>query len=151
LVSPLKTAVATTVIIAVYAAAVGVVYLGSAIFAKGQTGWHRVGSIVLGVLYLAAGIIAIGNLDATAAILIMFISIMIGITWVIEGILTLVALGASTNKVWGVVFAIISIIAGITLLVSPLISGFTLWWLLGISLVVLGVFQVVRALTFGKK
>lgn len=150
LVSPLKTAAATTAIVAVYAAAVGVVYLGTAIFAKGQTGWHRVGSILLGLLYLAAGIVAIGNLTATAAFLFLFITIMLGITWIVEGIVTLVSIGSSTNKVWVVVFAVISLIAGITLLFSPMIGAVTLWWLLGISLIVLGIFQVVRAITFGK-
>lgn len=151
LVSPLKTAVATAAIVAVYAAAVGVVYLGSALFTKGQTGWHRIGSILIGLLYLAAGIVAIGNLTATAAFLFVFVTIMLGITWIVEGIVTLTAIGSSTNKVWVVVFAIISVIAGITLMFSPMMGAVTLWWLVGISLIVLGLLQVVRALTFGKK
>lgn len=151
LVSPLKTAAATAAIVAVYAAAVGVVYLGSALFSKGQGGWHRVGAILLGLLYLAAGIVAIGNLTATAAFLFLFITIMLGITWIVEGIVTLTSIGTSTNKVWVVVFAVISVIAGVTLLFSPMMGAVTLWWLLGISLIVLGILQIVRALTFGKQ
>ena len=38
--------------------------------------------------------------------------------------------------------------AGIILLLSPLWGAIVLWWLLGISLVVLGIIQVVRAFTF---
>lgn len=151
LVSPAKTAIATTAIVAVYAAAVGVVYLASAVFVKGQTGWHRVGSILIGLLYLAAGIVAISNLTQTAAFLFVFVAIMLGITWIVEGILTLTAIGSSTNKVWVVVFAVISVIAGGVLLFSPMMGAVTLWWLIGISLIVLGVLQIVRALTFGKK
>ena len=50
---------------------------------------------------------------------------------------------------WTIFFAIISIIAGVTLLFSPLYVAI-LWLFVGVSLVVLGIFQVARAFTFGK-
>ena len=46
--------------------------------------------------------------------------------------------------------AVISIIAGIYLLVNALLGALVLWLLLGIMLIVLGVVQIVRAFTFGR-
>ncbi len=43
----------------------------------------------------------------------------------------------------------LSIVAGVILLLSPLYAVM-LWWLAGISLVVLGVLQIVRAVTLKK-
>ena len=42
---------------------------------------------------------------------------------------------------------IVSIIAGIVLIVTPLVAAVTLWILVGASLAVMGVVQIVRAFT----
>ena len=57
--------------------------------------------------------------------------------------------GDSPSKGWAIFFGILSIIAGIVLLFSPLYIV-VLWWILGISLIVLGIIQIVRAFTFGR-
>ena len=59
-------------------------------------------------------------------------------------------LGSDGSRVWTLIYAILSIIAGIIVLFSPVIAGFALWLLLGISLVVLGIVQIIRAITLGK-
>ena len=46
--------------------------------------------------------------------------------------------------------SIISIIAGVTLLFSPIWGAVILWWLLGIGAVVFGIINIVRAFSFGK-
>lgn len=148
LVWPGKTAAVITAIIAIYAIAGGLVYAGLGIFAKGMGGWARIGHIVLGVLFIIAGIIAFANLGATTVWLAVFLGILVGIMWIVEGIVALTALGGSSSKGWSIFFAIISIIAGIVLLFSPLWGAVVLWWLLGISLVVLGIVQIIRAFTF---
>jgi len=148
LVWPAKTAVVVTAIIAIYAVAGGLVYAGLGIFSKSMGGWARVGHIVLGLLFIVAGIIAFFNLGATTAWLAVFLGILVGIMWIVEGIVALTTLGSSSSKAWSVFFAIISIIAGVVLLFSPLWGAVVLWWLLGISLVVLGIVQIVRAFTF---
>lgn len=150
LVWPGKTAMVVTAIIAIYAIAAGLVYAGLGIFAAGKGGWSRLGHIVLGVLFVIAGIVAFTNLGATTAWLAVFVGILVGIMWIIEGVVALSTLGASASRGWTIFFAIISIIAGITLLFSPLFGAVVLWWLLGISAVVLGVIQVFRAFSFGK-
>lgn len=148
LVWPGHAAVALTAVIAAYAIVGGLVYAGLGIFSKSMSGWSRVGHIILGVLFIIAGIIAFTELAQTAVWLAVFVGILVGIMWIVEGVVALTALGTSTSRGWSLFFAILSIIAGIILLFSPLWGAVVLWWLLGISLVVLGIIQILRAFTF---
>lgn len=150
LVWPGKTAVVVTAMIAIYAIAGGLVYAGLGIFSKAMGGWARIGHIVLGILFVIAGIIAFTNLGATAATLGVFLAILVGIMWIVEGVVSLTNLGGATSRGWTIFFAIVSIIAGIMLVSSPLWGAALLWWLLGISLVVLGILQIIRAFTFAR-
>ena len=151
LVWPGKTAMVVTAIIAIYAIAAGLVYAGLGIFSKNRGGWSRIGHIVLGIVFIIAGIVAFLNLGQATAWLAFFLGILVGILWIIEGVVALSTLGDAASKGWTVFFAIISIIAGIVLLFSPLWGAAVLWWLLGIALIVLGIVQIVRAFTFGPK
>lgn len=148
---PGKTAMVVTAIVAIYAIAAGLVYAGLGIFSKTKGGWSRIGHLALGILFIIAGIVAFFNLGAATAGLATFIGILVGIMWIIEGVVALSTLGGAASQGWTIFFAIVSIIAGIMLLLSPLWGAGVLWWLLGIALVVLGVIQVVRAFTFGKQ
>lgn len=150
LVWPGRTAMVGTAIIAIYAIAAGLVYAGLGIFSKAKGGWSRIGHIALGVLFVIAGVVALINLQQTTAWLAVFVGILVGIMWIVEGIVALSTLGDAASKGWSVFFAILSIIAGIVLLFSPLYVA-ALWWLLGIALIVLGIVNVIRAFTFGKK
>lgn len=148
LVWPGKTAAVVAAIIAIYAIVAGLVYAGLGIFSKTKGGWARIGHIVLGILFVIAGVVALFNLAATTAWLALFIGILVGIMWIVEGIVALSTLGDAASKGWSIFFAILSIIAGIILLFSPLWGAVVLWWLLGISLIVLGIINIVRAFTF---
>lgn len=150
LVWPGRTAMVVTAIIAIYAIVGGLVYAGLGIFSKSMGAWARIGHIILGLLFIAAGIVAFFNLAQTTAWLAVFLGILVGIMWIIEGIVSLTTLGDSSSKGWTIFFAIVSLIAGIVLLFSPLYIAL-LWWLLGISLIVLGIMQIVRAFMFGKQ
>ncbi|MGA0565849.1 HdeD family acid-resistance protein [Rathayibacter sp. KR2-224] len=145
---PGHAAVALTAVVAAYAIVGGLVYAGLGIFSKSMGGWARVGHIVLGVLFVIAGIIAFAELAVAAVSLAVFIGILVGIMWIVEGVVALTTIGLSGSKGWSVFFAILSIVAGIVLLFSPLWGAIVLWWLLGIWLVVLGIIQIVRAFTF---
>lgn len=148
LVWPGKTAAVVVAIIAIYAIIAGLAYAGLGVFSKTKGGWARVGHIVLGVLFIIAGILALLNLGSATAWFAVFFGLFVGIGWIIEGIVSLSTLGDSSSKVWTIIFAVISIIAGVTLMVSPIWGAVVLWWLLGISLVVLGIINLVRAFTF---
>lgn len=137
-------------LIGTYAVVSGLVYLGSAIFSRSIGGWARVGNILLGLLYLVGGIVILSNLLQAGVITAIIISIMIGIIWIFEGVVAFMHLKESPSKAWTVIYGILSIIAGGVLCFSPLMGAVTLWWLLGISMVVLGLVQVVRAFKIGK-
>lgn len=69
----------------------------------------------------------------------------------IEGVVSLrTASHRSKARAWTIFFAIVSIVAGIVLLFSPLLGAVTLFILIGLLLIVLGIFQIVRAIQFGK-
>lgn len=136
-----------SVLFAIYLLGAGLVFLGSMVFSKTMSGWRRVGNALLGLLYLIAGILVFGNLGATAAVLTAVLSILIGIVWIVEGILAFASVRESRSKTWGIIYGIISILAGIVLIVTPLIAAVTLWILVGAALVVMGIVQIIRAFT----
>ncbi|MBK0419812.1 DUF308 domain-containing protein [Leucobacter sp. CSA1] len=132
-------------IVALYTLVVGAVYLGSALFTKSLSGWARTGNLLLGALYLVAGIVVMINLGAAAAFLGIFLGVLVGVMWLIEGVIALTALKQSPNRVWTIVYGAVSIIAGLVLVIAPLMGAVTLWLLLGISMVVMGAIQMGRA------
>ena len=150
LIWPVKSAVIVTAIFATYLIIAGLVYIGLGIFSGAKGGWSRVGHIVLGLVYIVAGVIAYANLGAAAATLALVVVIFIGISWIVDGVVSLSLLGRDGSRVWTLLYALLSIIAGIIVLFSPIIAGLAFWLLLGISLVALGIVQIVRAITLGK-
>ncbi|WAC69005.1 HdeD family acid-resistance protein [Microbacterium sp. SL75] len=149
LIWPGRTAEVAVGIISVYVIIAGLVNIGIGLFWR--SGWARIGYLVLGVLFIVAGIFSFANLSATTAWFGVFIGTLVGILWIIEGVVSLTTAGhASKARAWTVFFAIVSIVAGIVLLFSPLLGAVTLFLLIGISLVILGAFQIVRAIQFGK-
>ena len=147
---PTKAAVALTGVIAVYAIISGIVYAALGIFSKALGAGGRIGHVLLGLLYVIAGVYAFSSLQQSAAFLALFLTIMVGVMWVIEGFTALFTLGQSGSKIVTIIFAILSVIAGFTLLSSPLWGAVFLWWFLAIALIVLGALNVIRAIT-GKK
>lgn len=151
LIWPGKTAMVVAGIIAVYALIAGAVNLAIGTFSGRLGRWPRIGHLVLGLAFLVAAVLAFANLGSAAAGLAVFVGVLVGIVWIVEGIVALTMIADSSSKVWTVVYAVISVIAGITLLGSPLWGVALLWLLLGLSLVVLGVVQLVRAFRFGSR
>jgi len=135
--------------LAAYTVIAGLAYLGIGIFSRALGTWPRIGHLVLGVLFLVAGVITFANLGDAVAVLALLFGIMIGITWIVEGIVAITLLPDSASKVWTIIYAVISILGGIALVSSPLWGAALLFWILGIWLVVMGVVQIIRALRFG--
>ncbi len=150
LVWPSHAAEAIAVVIAIYAIIAGLVYIVAGVLSKALGAGGRIGHVLLGLLYLVAGCFAFSQLGQTAAFLGVFVAIMIGVMWVMEGFVSLLAVSTAKFSVITVVFAIVSILAGLSLLSSPLWGAAFLWWYLGISLVVLGLLNAFRAM-FGRK
>lgn len=135
------------VILAIYLVVMGVVYLGTAIFSKTVGGWARTGNILLGLLYIIAAVILFANLGLASTVLLVFIAILIGIMWIVEGVLSFTTVKSSGHPVLAIVYGIVSIIAGGVLIFSSALGIAVLVLMIGISLIVLGVVQIVRAFT----
>jgi uncharacterized membrane protein HdeD (DUF308 family) len=75
----------------------------------------------------------------------------IGITWIIQGLVSLIAGlggGSREGRGWWIAFGVISIIAGVVVTVSPLNSLTFLAVLFGIWFIVMGVFEIIGAFIF---
>jgi len=154
LIWPVKSAFAVTIVLAVYAIIAGLMQLASGITSKGLTIWPRVGLIALGLLFLASGVIAFSNLGASTLLLAVMVTTFIGISWIFEGVVALTSLGLKSpvvpgsdkaHKGWTIFFAIVSVLAGAFVIISPLMSAVWMWIFFGVSLLVTGVIGIFRA------
>ncbi|QTX04771.1 HdeD family acid-resistance protein [Agromyces archimandritae] len=147
---PRESAQVIVILLGIYFIIAGIAYVGIGIFAKGIGGGARALDIILGILFVIAGVIVFMDPRASALVLGIFLGVFIGILWIVEGIVALVQSGDSGSKGWTIFFGILSLIAGIILLFSPLWGAVVLFLVAGISLIVLGIVQIVRAFTFGR-
>jgi uncharacterized membrane protein HdeD (DUF308 family) len=148
LIWPDHTAMVVAGIIAAYAAIAGLVNLGIGVFSGKLGVWPRVGYLVLGLAFLVSSGIAFANLGPFVVGLAIFIGIFIGVTWIVEGVVSLAMLLDGPSKVWTAIYSVISIVAGATLLAAPVWGAQLLWLVVGISLVIMGIVQIVRAVKF---
>lgn len=146
---PVKTAAVVAGFIAVYAVIAGLINLAIGLFSRRAGTWPRVGYGVLGAAFIVSGAVMFLNLKTAAASLAILIGILVGVVWIVEGIVGLTMVRDAASKVWAIIFAIVSVIAGITLISSPLWGAALLWLFLGVSLVMLGTVQIIRAFRFG--
>ncbi|QGU05258.1 HdeD family acid-resistance protein [Corynebacterium comes] len=151
LVWPTKTAVALTGVIGGYAIISGIAYVAMGVLSRSLGAGGRIGHVLLGLLYILAGVYAFSSLQQSAVFLALFLTAMVGMMWIMEGLASLFTLDESASKLLTVVFAVLSVVAGFFLLSSLVWGAVFLWWYLGISLVVLGALNVVRAITGRKR
>lgn len=148
---PTKTAVALVGVIGAYAVIAGISYVVVGVLARKLALGGRIGHVLLGILYIIAGIYAFSSLQQSAVFLGLFLTAMVGVMWVVEGFASLFTLGQADSSALTIVFALFSIIAGFILLSSLVWGAVFLWWFLGVSLVILGALNVIRAVFKRKK
>lgn len=143
LIWPSKSAVVFTAMVAAAFILIGIFYLILTFSRNVENNWTRASFLILAAIYLIAGIFMfINDLASSAQTLFIFVSIFVGITWLIEGILGIGMISRSPSKGWTIFASIISILAGISLMISPLQGAEILWLLLGINLMIVGVFKI---------
>ena len=106
---------------------------------------HRVWLGIAGLLFIVVGVILIRHLHLTRAL----IGLIIGITWIIQGLAALIggiSGGVREGRAWWIIFGVASIIAGIAVTVTPASSLNVLATLLGIWFMVMGVFEIIGGL-----
>lgn len=105
-----------------------------------KSGWL----VALGVLYLIAGVLALGSILTATVISVFFVGIMMIVVGVGE------IFGAFQVKSWGKFFLLLAIgvlyiIAGIAAFENPALAAVVLTFVLGIALVVSGIVRIVLA------
>lgn len=150
LVWPTKTLAVVAIFLGINFLIAGAVKVGLGIFSHSLSAGLRILDVFLGLLILVAGVITLRNAAATGEALLIFTVIFIGVGWIIEGIIAIAEAGKASTRTWAIVFGLLSIIAGIIVLVVPV---WTAQWLLlvtALTLIVLGAVGLIRAFTFGK-
>jgi uncharacterized membrane protein HdeD (DUF308 family) len=112
------------------------------IFGAGES--HRIWLGISGLFFIVVGVVLIRHLHLTLSL----IGLLIGITWIVQGLTALiggVAGGAREGRGWWIAFGAISLIAGIVVASAPASSLNVLAVLLGIWLVIMGIFEIVNA------
>lgn len=128
----------------------GVVRIVTAIVELGLPGGWRVLDILIGLMLAVGGVVTLKNAALSGATLAVLITMVVGLGWMLEGVMALVESWRIPSSAWAVIYALLSIIAGFIVLFSPISS--TTWLILfgGCALVVIGIVAIVRAFTFGK-
>lgn len=124
----------------------GVLRIVRGLVSTGAALGGRVFNIVFGLIMLIVGIVAIRNPEGTLAVL----GLVVGISWIVEGIAALTEYTADTSRWFGILFGIIGIVAGVVVLFVPVQSLGVLVTIGGIALIISGLVQLVLGFTFGR-
>lgn len=102
-------------------------------------GW----SAIVGLAFVVLGVVLIRHLHLTRAL----IALLIGVIWIVQGVAELLTASDPDRpgRGWSVAFGLISLAAGIVVIVVPTGSLNALALLLGIWFIVIGVLQVAGA------
>lgn len=147
---PGRTLTIAAIVLGVYLLISGMARIITAIVELGLPGGWRVLGVLFGVLMLVGGIVVLKNSSLSAAMLTVLCTMAIGISWLLEGIMTLLECWSVPSSAWVVIYALLSIAAGFIALFNPF--GSTVWLLIfvGAALIVIGIMAVIRAICFGK-
>lgn len=148
---PGKTIIALAVILGAYLLVEGVIRIVMALVTPLIHAGSRLLSILFGVLFILGGVVMMRNPGLSGETLLVVVAIIIGVAWIMEGVLALLESGSAQSRGWAIAFGIISLLAGIIVLVTPAWSAVMLMVFTGASLVVMGIVSLVRAFTFGRE
>jgi uncharacterized membrane protein HdeD (DUF308 family) len=105
---------------------------------------HRVWLGIAGLTFIVVGVVLIRHLDLSRAL----IGLVIGITWIVQGLTALIggmAADAREGRPWWIIFGVVSVLAGIVVASTPASSLNVLAVLLGIWFVIMGIFEIIGA------
>ncbi|MBT1175072.1 DUF308 domain-containing protein [Bifidobacterium sp. LC6] len=151
LISPNKTLALAALLLGVYFVISGVVRIVSALVTPLLPGGWRVLDVLIGILLTFGGVVVVRNYGLTGETLALLVTLMVGFGWIMEGVMALVESWRIPRSGWAIAYAIISIIAGFVVLMSPLNSTIFMIVFGGCAMVVMGITALVRAFTFGKR
>ncbi len=104
--------------------------------------------VLRGALAILFGILAMSYPDLTLILLMLFV----GAFWVIEGLLELFGImGGEGNKLWGLLYAFVTIVAGVYVMTRPGIGAIALALVIGIWAIIKGFTEVAIAIRLRKE
>jgi uncharacterized membrane protein HdeD (DUF308 family) len=113
------------------------------IFGRGEV--HRVWSGIVGLAFIVVGVVLIRHLHLTIAL----VGLYVGITWIVQGVTSLIVSvsgGEREGRGWWIFFGVVSVIAGIVVVATPVTSLTVLALLLGIWFIVMGIIEIIGGL-----
>ncbi len=139
LVWPKSTVSVIAVLLGIYFLVLGVVRIVEAITDKNLNGGGRIANFIIGGLILAAGVVVIRNPFATAA----FVVLIIGVTWIFEGIATLVDTARGNGDWISIVIGLLITAAGVLVVLfnDGVAVAYAVFF--GITLIVVAVLDLV--------
>src|SRR4051794_22193228 len=120
---PVKVAAAIAGVLGIFFIVTGLIRVALGIFVSGSSGGHRILSIIIGILLFVAGVIALRNLPTAGAALLILTVVVIGVGWVIDGVISLVESRKAASRGWAITHGVISIVAGLGRLPPPPRAG----------------------------
>jgi uncharacterized membrane protein HdeD (DUF308 family) len=146
LVFPEKTALLAGIIFGIFVLIRGIVRVVVGIGGPGLTGLGRTLSIIIGVILMAAGVIILVNITVGVEVL----AIIIGISWIIDGIATLIESSRAAARAFSIVTGIISVLAGVAMFFLGGLGVALIMMVIGAVALALAVVQVVGAIAVGR-
>jgi uncharacterized membrane protein HdeD (DUF308 family) len=141
LVWPGKTVLVVAIVFAIWLIVSGIFSLVRG-FAPGLSGGMRALFIITGILSLILGIFAIRGEFQELYIL----SLFIGIGFLFRGFATLFqGFESKEGRGWNIFFGVVMLLGGFVVLAWPGISLVTLTWVVGIWLIVIGIYEIIAA------
>ena len=133
-------------LVGIYAVLSGLIYIFTAIRAKELKSLARITRVVAGIVFITAGIVMLSFLSASAVVLANVLGVILGILWMVEGVSALMLLrGRVEQNALATAYAIVALVIGVLLLLTPFWGTAFLRWMIGFGLVLLGIAQVYRA------
>lgn len=132
--------------VGIYAVLSGLIYIFTAIRAKELKSLARITRVIAGIAFITAGIVMLSFLSASAVVLANVLGVILGILWMVEGVSALMLLrGRVEQNALATGYAIVALVIGVLLLLTPVWGTVFLRWMIGFGLVLLGIAQVYRA------
>jgi uncharacterized membrane protein HdeD (DUF308 family) len=139
---PDKTVIVVAVLFAIYLIISGIFEIVRS-FASGLTGGTRALLLITGVLSVILGIFAIRSAADNAVNL---LGIFVGIAFLFRGFASLfMGFDSKEGRGWNIFFGIIMLVGGVVILVQPALALTTLAWVVGIWLVLIGLYEIIAS------
>jgi uncharacterized membrane protein HdeD (DUF308 family) len=146
LVWPQSTVSILAVLLGIYFVILGIVRVVQGFVDKELNGGGRAANFIIGALVLVAGIIVIRNPFETAV----FIVLLVGISWIFEGIATIVDTARGNGGGLSIIVGILIAIAGVVVVFFAPVATTAYAIFFGITLIAVAVLDIVLLFALGR-